>query len=541
MKIFEYLFNQPAGSTNIVDTSGQGNNAEINPVRAGATPAQVVSGFSPPGYAFNSLKFSVDDMPTSHGAGVEPDDQLQFLRVPVTPGVLNINTTRAFTISFWAYHEVQPDPGGNPWDGPRTLSGKEQFCPQHTCGAEAFYIFVRTKNIGSSVPVPERGELAFTGDGPEIVQDGGIDTTGLGGTTSDGYHVPINTWVHIACVLRPPSVATSGSWQIFVDGDLKGQKSALAGLADPATQIFSTDPAGNPAPGVDIRFGNFRGDFPPNGVRRPRPIQAGANDYAYNGYLAGIRMYDHAQSATEIQDDIDTDSGSGGIKQVNQFAWVAGTTTYRFGHVSIPTIPITGAPADTDRSRWAMLHDGSVYRMYFFKSGTNDTLYQFGFNGSSYAFGHRSIPELTLTGAPADADASSFSMLHDGSAYRLYLRQQGNPRALYQFVWEPGTTTYRWGFGGAIPRIEVTGFPADTDWSRWAMLHDRSAYRFYAFRSGSNTQFYQGAFNPSTGEYEFGHRSIPELTLVDTPADSDTQSFSMLHDGSNYRFYFQTL
>ncbi len=46
MKIFEYLFNQAPGSTNITDSSGLGNGGIINPVRAGATPAQVVSGFS---------------------------------------------------------------------------------------------------------------------------------------------------------------------------------------------------------------------------------------------------------------------------------------------------------------------------------------------------------------------------------------------------------------------------------------------------------------------------------------------------------------
>ena len=109
MKIFEYLFNQAPGSTNITDSSGLGNGGIINPVRAGATPAQVVSGFSPPGYAFNSLKYSVDDMPTSHGASVEPDDQLQFLGVPVTPSILNINNTRAFSTSFWAFHEAMPE------------------------------------------------------------------------------------------------------------------------------------------------------------------------------------------------------------------------------------------------------------------------------------------------------------------------------------------------------------------------------------------------------------------------------------------------
>lgn len=537
MKIFEYLFDQPAGSTAIDDSSGNGLTAEINAVRAGATPARVVTGFSPPGYRFNSLRFDVDAMPTSHGPNVEPDDQLQFLRVPVTADVLNVNTTRAFSVSFWAYHEAKPDPGGNPWDGPSTLADKDLFCPQHSCGAEAFYIFVRTKNIGASVPVPERGELAFTGDGPAIVQAGGIDTTGLGGTTSNGYHVPINQWVHIACVLQPPGGASPGRWRIFVDGVLRGERDALPGLADPTTEIFSTDGAGNPRPGVDIRFGNFRGDFP-GGVRRPRPIQAGANDYAFHGYLTAIRMYDHAQTETEIRADIATDT-TPSRPRVNQAAWVSGTTTYRFGHRSIPTIPITGAPADTDWSRWGMLHDGDVYRMYFFRAGSVDRIYQFGWNGSSYEHGHRSIPVLSLVDAPADADASSFGMLHDGGAYRLYLRKAGEPDVLYQFVWVPGTTTYRFGHGGAFPSIRVTDFPADTDWSRWAMLHDGERYRFYAMKGGTSSRVYQGAFDRSDNTYRFGFRSIRELTLDGTPADSDTSSFAMLHDGDDYRFYFK--
>lgn len=224
---------------------------------------------------------------------------------------------------------------------------------------------------------------------------------------------------------------------------------------------------------------------------------------------------------------------------LNQAAWVPGTTTYRFGFRSIPNIPITGEPVDADAARWAMLHDGSAYRLYSFKQGTDDRLYQFSFNGSAYAFGHHSIPELTLVDFPADTDASSFAMLHDGSDYRLYLRRTGDPQTLYQAAWVPGTTTYRFGFR-PIPRIPITGFPADTDWDRWGMLYGGSAYRFYAFKAGSDTQFYQGSFNRSANAYQFGFNAIPELTLVGAPANSDTRNAALLHDGSHYRFYFQT-
>lgn len=104
------------------------------------------------------------------------------------------------------------------------------------------------------------------------------------------------------------------------------------------------------------------------------------------------------------------------MPSLNQGAWVPGTDEYRFGFSSIPSIPITGAPADTNLARWAMLHDGSDYRLYAFRGSSSDTLYQFAWNGSSYAFGFRSIPVLTLVGSPGDVDASSIRMLHSGGA-----------------------------------------------------------------------------------------------------------------------------
>jgi hypothetical protein len=225
---------------------------------------------------------------------------------------------------------------------------------------------------------------------------------------------------------------------------------------------------------------------------------------------------------------------------LNQAAWVPSTSTYKFGYNSIPNIPIINAPADTDWKRWAMLHDGSAYRLYFFKKYSTNKLYQFAFNRSknAYQYGYNSIPVLTLVNAPQDADFSSFSMLHDGSDYRFYVQQKGNPKALYQFAWVPGTATYKFGYR-SIPKISVTGFPTDTNWKKWQMLHDGSAYRFYAFKSGSETKFYQGAFNYSTQKYQYGYKSIPVLNLVGTPAGTNKHSAAMLHDGSAYRFYFQ--
>jgi len=142
---------------------------------------------------------------------------------------------------------------------------------------------------------------------------------------------------------------------------------------------------------------------------------------------------------------------------------------------------IADAPANADYTRWAMLHDGAVYRLYLFKQNTNDTLYQFSFNARTgqYEYGHQSIPELKLTNIPDDADTSRFAMLHDGSTYRLYFRARLNTFTMYQF-----------------------------------------------------------GYNPSSIDYEFGYSSIPQLSVTDTPAGSIKDDFAMLHDGTDYRFYY---
>ncbi|MEV8632695.1 hypothetical protein AB0395_13650 [Streptosporangium sp. NPDC051023] len=226
---------------------------------------------------------------------------------------------------------------------------------------------------------------------------------------------------------------------------------------------------------------------------------------------------------------------------VNQGAWVPGSDIYRYGYNSIPNIPITGAPADTTFRRCSMLHDGTDYRLYAFRDGSRDTLYQFAWNGTSYAYGHDSIPVLTLANMPADADSGSISLLHSGEAYHAYLRKLGDPTTLYQFVHVPGTSTYRWSYDDYIPVLRITGFPPDTDWSRWSMLHDGTTYRIYAFHYGQNDRFSQGSWNASAHEYQYAHDSIPQLNLEGYPSNSDLGRVAMLHDGDDYRLYFQTL
>lgn len=230
------------------------------------------------------------------------------------------------------------------------------------------------------------------------------------------------------------------------------------------------------------------------------------------------------------------------MPSLNQFIYTGGGN-YTFPPPSpwIPNLNITGAPADTNFRRFAMLNDGTNYRLYFFKGSSNNTLYQFAWNGSSYAYGFNSIPVLTLVNIPADANVDSFAMLYDsGGAYRLYVQQLGNPGLIYQAAFVPGTTTYKFGYN-SIPQIPVTGFPVDTDYSRWGMLFDGSAYRIYFMRLGNNSNLYQGSFNQAAIAYQYSFNSIPILNLIGTPGNNNLAAFSMLYGQSSYHCYFQTV
>jgi len=222
---------------------------------------------------------------------------------------------------------------------------------------------------------------------------------------------------------------------------------------------------------------------------------------------------------------------------INQAVYT-GSNQYDYGaNGGIPNLSITSAPADTDFSRSAMLHDGSTYRLYFFKNGTDDTLYQFGYNSATqdYEYGYSSINVLKITGKPADADPGSFAMLHDGTTFRLYMRSKFSVTTMYQFAWNG--SSYAYGHN-SIPQLYITGSPADADHSRWAMLHDGTRYRLYTGKQNVSDTIYQYAFNAASTDYEYGFDSIVSLNVTDMPADSIKSNFMMNHGGSRYRFYY---
>lgn len=267
---------------------------------------------------------------------------------------------------------------------------------------------------------------------------------------------------------------------------------------------------------------------------------AGGGSMDGSGYQCKTRQQDNRQLGHSLCESKPAVSGGTG-KSLSQAAYVPGSSQYKFGYNSIGSMQISGAPADTGYGRFAMLHDGSAYRLYLPKRNSNDTLYQFAYNPASarYEYGfNNSIKVLKIVGMPADANTGSFAMLHDGSNYRLYMRSRSSATKLYQAAFKPGTNQYVYGYQ-SMPVVNITGAPADiTNNRRWAMLHDGSNYRLYIGKQGNVNQFYQFAFNRGANTYQYGYQSVPLLTAVNAPANSQFNGFAMLHDRSAYRYYY---
>ncbi|MCH9698533.1 MAG: hypothetical protein K0U68_10545 [Gammaproteobacteria bacterium] len=114
------------------------------------------------------------------------------------------------------------------------------------------------------------------------------------------------------------------------------------------------------------------------------------------------------------------------------------------------------------------------------------------------------------------------------------MRGKNNPFWRYQFALNPATQNFEYGFN-SINAIRISGSPSNVDINRWAMLHDSSNYRFYAFRAGSNTQLYQYAFNGFTCAY--GFRSINVVNLQGLPGKTNSTSLAMMHDGITITYF----
>jgi hypothetical protein len=202
---------------------------------------------------------------------------------------------------------------------------------------------------------------------------------------------------------------------------------------------------------------------------------------------------------------------------------------------------IAGAPTDCDWSRWAMVHStstsqgGKIYRLYCFKAGTNDTIYQFGYKDGEYHYGYESSPVLKIRNKPATANTNTFSMLHDGTSYRMYFLDVNDEKLLHQFVFDGSNYVPE----PSNPTIKLTNLPVDVDLRRTSMLYSSSnnqpGYHFYSFIQGKRNRLLQTIYNPSTNSYE----RVNDIGIKVDLNHSDISSFSMLNDSEGeYWCYF---
>ena len=255
----------------------------------------------------------------------------------------------------------------------------------------------------------------------------------------------------------------------------------------------------------------------------------------------------------------------GGVVLIERFMF--GTTVVTPPPVVIPTPPklniatnssglnysfgtqlldLENAPDDTDYNRWGMLHDGTFLRLYFFKQSSDTELYQFVLDQTttpattSLAQGFFQNPRIT--DAPTDADTSNIAFVNEAGTNLIgnfitrnslmYMRGKTKPRTVYPFTFNETTNNFEYDTLSA-PEHNVTGSPADADFSRWAMdavtnfgVTDTT---FYAFKSGSDNQFYQYDLM-NNGDFSY---SGITLTLTNLPANRSTTSFAAIFDKLN--------
>lgn len=250
------------------------------------------------------------------------------------------------------------------------------------------------------------------------------------------------------------------------------------------------------------------------------------------------------------------------MPSVNQATKVLGEDKYIFSNKSIAVIH---APNDTDWQRWGMLNDRKSSRLYFFKTGCDNQIYQFIFDGDAYKYDD-TIPTLTIEGVTSDVDSGRMSMLSTPNFepwkgvngkdlpvpnnYHIYMKKKNNPQEVQQFIWEKGTLNLE---PNGITRsvFGIKDFPQDTDWRRWAMTYDSnhyqlalSAYVFFAFKTGSNTEIYYGRYGEKyieQGEEKdfYGYKG-GMLILEGAPSNTDHSTMAMMFDGIDNHLFMLT-
>lgn len=195
--------------------------------------------------------------------------------------------------------------------------------------------------------------------------------------------------------------------------------------------------------------------------------------------------------------------------------------------------PLSEGPGDTDWSRWGVMHDGGLSRLYFLPEGGADEVYQFALNASSDAFeyGYESLDTIPVTGTPGGADTSLFGMAHDGNNYELYLLS-GDQQTAYGFGFDGGPQVYAHGFGIA-PSTPIEGAPAGIDWSGWGTASSGAATTLYAFASEAHDTLAQFELQGDAFTYVDADLTLDLEGLDGAPLND----FAVAHDGSATRLY----
>lgn len=223
---------------------------------------------------------------------------------------------------------------------------------------------------------------------------------------------------------------------------------------------------------------------------------------------------------------------------LHQAGYLPGTGRYVVGGATpaLPQIPVRIVGEDVDPSRWAMLHDGTHYRLAFMARDLPARVIVFGYDPSVNRY-ERAFPAptvLPLEGLPQDTDLSSFAMLRGDGIWRLYTRSRSDPTTLYQFG--RAGDVFRLGYR-SIPAMRLAGLPTDADPTRWAMHHANGVYRVLVGKDGDASTYYQLGFDGARGSYVFGHDSRRTIHVEGMPGDADRRSFASVYADGYYRFY----
>lgn len=221
-------------------------------------------------------------------------------------------------------------------------------------------------------------------------------------------------------------------------------------------------------------------------------------------------------------------------KLLNAFSYKTTENVYSYNN----QFSVINAPDDTDWERWAMLNDGEDFRLYFFKEDSNTTLYQFAYNGTDYEFGYNnSIKEIPVKNVPENTNINVFAMLHDGTDYRLYLGNN-TPNELYQFVWDGNTYVYK-------PEMTVTisNIPKTANLGSIAVLHDGTDYHLYLMDYNTPNELHQFVWDGSTyvchPEWEMTITNIPNTASTTSFAmlyGENTYFLYLLNESNNNVF-----